>query len=89
MRKGILIAALLLAGCSDPDVAAVRLLDVVGDPDSVQVRNMKQPLSPFRCGETKFVAVGGLGWTGWLPFTVRDGRASLLSSDAWEMEYCK
>ena len=84
------MAALALFGCSeptpvvDPVLEALKRMDEVGDPSSVQTRNVKAPgAAGITCGEVKFVATGNHGWTGWMKFSVHKGGARI---NHWTVE---
>lgn len=59
----------------------VRSSKDVGDPNSVQVRNVREIYDSevnrsFYCGEATYVGKGAAGWSGWIAFTA-DPDASL------------
>lgn len=72
MRKIIFIACFTaLAGC-EPDTAeklkdAARQTDFIGNPDSVQFRNVADGAPGVLCGEMKYELANG-SWSEWTPF---------------------
>lgn len=86
------MAALALAGCSQPDpfLESARQITAVGDPDSVQIRNMRPSTlgKANPCGEVKFIARGNRGWTGWLPFISIAGGGVLYSPGDMHSSFC-
>lgn len=71
-----------------PESIAIELIknsDFVGDPNSVQVRKVKEIHNegdiPGYCGETTYIARGHNVWTGWIPFVADEGAGAETMPD--------